>query len=105
MFSLWTRVHKSSKANECFERTAGCAPVLPNDTRWSFLYNSISCLLEISAAGNLDAIFDGLSFPKLTKQEIIFLQDYSVVLGPIAQALNKLQGDKKCSLGTNIYFG
>ena len=65
-------------------------------TRWNSQYDSIKQLLEL--CDKLNDICNALSVPKFKKQEIESLQEYVMVMKPVAATLDTLQGD-------NVYYG
>ena len=99
--ALWNRVHRSSLAAEKFEKHASRALVVPNDTRWSSLFNTLDCLIKLENAA-LDVVFDDLKLPSFTSGDRLFLSEYHQVLGPIAHALNILQGEEHTFLGIDF---
>ena len=95
--ALWNRVSRSTQAHGTATNICGRALTLPNDTRWSSLFNALCCLLELDSRP-LDVTFDDLSLPRLTVNERRFLSDYCKVLGPLARALDILQREENAFL-------
>ena len=95
--------------------------VVPNVTRWNSVYDGVTCLLLIcdsnkagllsnKACRKLEMRFFTacssfallkLDITKLTNclGELDFLQEYKVVMTPIAAALDILQGEEKAYMG------
>ena len=94
--SVWNLTHRSSKASDEVKRITSKAILSPVPTRWNSQYDSIRRILELSE--KLGDICDALKLPKFKKQEIECLEEYVTVMGPIAVAIDKLQGD-------NVFFG
>ena len=102
--ALWIRVSRSTQAHETATNLCGRALTLPNDTRWSSLFNALLCLLEIDSR-LLDATFDDLSLPRLTVNEGRILSEYCKVLGLLARARDILQNEERISWFVyQIYF-
>ena len=61
--ALWNRVHRRSQAAEKFEKHASRAFVVPNDTRWSSLFNALDSLIKLKNTA-LDVVFDDQKLPQ-----------------------------------------
>ena len=70
---------------------------LPCVTRWNSLYNSILVLLECKA--NLNKLMNELKLTPFTNNELHFLEEYTMVMQPLVEALDRLQAEN------DIYFG
>ena len=70
---------------------------LPCVTRWNSLYNSILVLLECKA--NLNKLMTELKLTPFTNNELQFLEEYTRVMKPLADALDRLQAEN------DTYFG
>ncbi len=94
--AIWNLAHRSSKASDEVKKITSKAIIYPVPIRWNSQYDSIRRILELSE--KLGEICDAIKLPKLKKQEIECLEEYVLVMGPIAMAIDKLQGD-------DVYFG
>uniref|UniRef100_A0A3B3T9V4 HAT C-terminal dimerisation domain-containing protein n=1 Tax=Paramormyrops kingsleyae TaxID=1676925 RepID=A0A3B3T9V4_9TELE len=75
--ALWNRVKRSAKASDFVEEKLKIGFVTPNDTRWNSMFLSMQLPLD----------------------EIDFINKFVSVMGPLACALNILQGEKNTFLG------
>ena len=68
----------------------------PNATRWNSTFDALRGLLEHKA--KLNDIMDACNLRRFTPQEIGFMEEYIILMEPLAITLDKLQGDH-ASLG------
>ena len=101
--ALWNRVQRSVKAAEVVEAHANRALVIPNNTRWNSLYKALVCIRDIPSV-SCDRIADELKKPRFTVAERRFLSEYCKIFGPLAEALDILQGENNASLSINQIF-
>lgn len=94
--NLWK---KSSwpKSSEVIVSTLGSSLVLPVITRWNSLYDAVVKLLQHKDV--LNDLSEKLSLPSFTAGDIQYLESYKMLVEPIAETLDFLQGEK------NIKFG
>jgi hypothetical protein len=91
-------VHRSSKAADAVKEISEKAIITPVVTRWNSQYDSIRRILEIGNS-KLSDICQALDLPKFKSTEMECLQEYVAVMGPVAIALDKLQGEKDAFFG------
>lgn len=95
---LWNRYQRSVQNAEVVQKYAERSLVVPIQTRWNSLYNSLCCLKDIPAL-QLELILDELELPRFTIIERKFIGEYCQILKPLAEALDLLQGEKDATLG------
>lgn len=95
---IWNKAHRSSAAAELVQDIATMRVSVPCITRWSSEYTAISKLIGL-AEDQLGDICTSLGCTRLNPPEMTFLREYVSVLQPLAQAIDLLQGEKKCFLG------
>lgn len=96
--ALWNKTNRSAnKASEAYKKIVGKAPKTPCVTRWNSTYDSVRELLSVK--DKLPKICEALEVPLLTKDDVEFLDEYQMCLGPVAFCLDKLQGEN------NMYIG
>ena len=61
-------------------------------TRWNSKYDAIKKILEHKK--KIVTLFDILKLNKLKGNEWVFLEEYCLLLEPLANSLDKLQGEK-----------
>ena len=88
--ALWNKGGRP-KSFETIHELIGCSLKIPCITRWNSLYDSILVLLKFKS--KLNELMASLQLSSFTNQEIQFLEEYKLVLSPIACALDRLQGD------------
>ncbi|XP_055307105.1 uncharacterized protein LOC129571338 isoform X2 [Sitodiplosis mosellana] len=84
------------KSSDDIKWYIGKTIIRPHKIRWNSLYDSIHEILNIDQA-KLDALFCHLKIAILDPTERQFLQEFLIVLKPIARGLSTLEG--------NRYFG
>ena len=96
---LWTNVSRSTKAADTVEAITKLSLRSPGETRWNATYDAIKRLLDPRVCDKIPVVMDALKMPRFQKIEMEVLQEYLLVMAPIAQALDKLQGEHDCYLG------
>jgi hypothetical protein len=94
--SIWNLLRRSSKASDAVKKIIARAILIPVPTRWNSRYDALKCILQLQ--DKLGEICDVLKLPKFKKQELECLEEYVMIMAPIAVAIDRLQGD-------NVYFG
>lgn len=94
--AIWNATHRSSKASDAVKQITDKAILSPVPTRWNSQFDSINRLLELT--DKLNDICDALKLTRLKKDELKCLQEYILIMTPLATALDLLQGD-------NVYYG
>lgn len=77
--------------------TIGSSLVVPVVTRWNSLYHAVARLLHHKDV--LNNLCEHLNLPTFSTSEIQYLESYKLLVEPIAEALDFLQGEQ------NIKFG
>jgi hypothetical protein len=94
--ALWTNAGRP-KSSESIQEILGQQLRIPCPTRWNSLYDSLVTLNSNKEEINL--VMSALQLPQFKETELQFIYEYCTVLRPIAQALDRLQGDKNCYYG------
>ena len=63
----------------------------PNDTRWNSKFDATEDLSE--QKDKLNLVMDAIQERRFTPDELIFLDEYVFIMGPLAKTLDKLQGN------------
>lgn len=70
---------------------------MPVPTRWNSLYDAVSRLLKHKAT--LNDLCEKLNIPTFSSSEMQYLESYRLLMSPIAEALDFLQGEKNMMFG------
>lgn len=97
LFSFWNLCSRSTVASDKVTELCDCKFPVPVVTRWNSMYNAVQKV--VSHKDSLVLVFEELKLCKIKKNEWIFLDEYTKVMGPLATSLDKLQGEKSCFLG------
>lgn len=89
--ALWSKVNRPL-SNEVISAMLGCQLVTPVTTRWNSYYDACRSLL-LHSAEKLDALLKALQLPCFKEAELAFLKEGNRVLTPLAECLDRLQGD------------
>jgi len=71
----------------------------PGETRWNATYDAVKRLLDPRVRDKLPKLTDTLKLPQFSKMELETLEEYAKFMAPIAEALDRLQGEQQCYLG------
>ncbi|KAL5238145.1 hypothetical protein ACI65C_005555 [Semiaphis heraclei] len=95
--SFWNIISRSSVASDKIYDICNCKFPVPILTRWNSMFNAVKKILA-----NKEKLLCGFDELKINKLKIIewkFLEEYCLVMEPLALALDKLQGEKSIFLG------
>lgn len=95
--AIWNLVSRSPKAAETYAAITGKASSSPCVTRWNSTFDCLNDLLTIKQF--LGSVCDALELPKFKDTDLEFLAEYIECVKPIAEALDRLQGEKNCFYG------
>ncbi|XP_067613299.1 uncharacterized protein [Eurosta solidaginis] len=95
--NLWKKC-KWPKSSEVIQETLGGCLVVPVGTRWNSLYDAVVRLLQHRP--KLDELCDKLSLPRFTSCELSYLDTYKLIVAPIAQSLDFMQGEQSVGYGS-----
>ncbi|KAH0630660.1 hypothetical protein JD844_013922 [Phrynosoma platyrhinos] len=98
---LWSRQEQSEQVAEYIHKQYGVYLIVPDKTRWHSTFEALKQLNELlsSVPLKLEAIMDQCSLERITPAEALALQEYTEVMGPLAQALDILQQDSGMFMG------
>ncbi|XP_058629915.1 uncharacterized protein LOC131539375 [Onychostoma macrolepis] len=100
--ALWNKTSRSALAFETVERECKLQFLRPNQTRWNSLFLAVERLVRIQREQGEQAIRNvctALKIKMLNTAELGFLAEYSIVMKPVAMALNLLQGESSVHMG------
>lgn len=95
--AFWNLLSRSTKASDKVVEHCNCKFPIPVITRWNSKYDATKKILEHKK--KLVTLFDILNLQKLNSSEWLFLEEYCTLLEPLANSLDKLQGEKHNYLG------
>jgi hypothetical protein len=95
--AIWNLTSRSTKAADAAFDIVGKRFTFPCVTQWNSFYEAVKSLL--SCEGKLIDVCKALSLPPFVQIEIKFLTEYLLLMAPIAQSIDILQGDQTCCLG------
>lgn len=95
--AFWNLVSRSSVASDKVYEHCNCKFPIPVITRWNSKYDATQKVLIHKK--KLDILFDVLKLNKLKPSEWLFLEEYCLLLEPLSNSLDKLQGEKNSYLG------
>src|SRR5215469_14626390 len=91
--ALWNAAGKS-KSSEIVNSVIGQQLLYPCVTRWNSMYDSV---LQINQLGKkLNSLMQEVKLPVLKENELEFIEEYILVMKPIAVALDKLKEEETC---------
>ena len=94
--ALWN-ASTHPKAAEVVQEVCGKQLLVPCTTRWNSRYDAVPRLTELKQ--KLRELCVALSLHPFKDAEIEFLEEYVIVLRPLAAAIDILQGENNCYLG------
>jgi len=95
--AFWNLLSRSTMASDKVVEHCNCKFPIPVVTRWNSKYDAIKKILEHKK--KIVTLFDILKLNKLKGNEWVFLEEYCLLLEPLANSLDKLQGEKHNYLG------
>ncbi|XP_071582066.1 uncharacterized protein [Temnothorax nylanderi] len=95
--ALWNLLSRSTLASDICFKECGCKFPVPVITRWNSQFDAIQKLLTRKT--KLIILFEQLKLQKLRLHEIEFLEEFVMIMCPLATSLDILQGEKMCFLG------
>lgn len=97
----WNKYNQSVQFGEQVQAKLGKAMVTPTSTRWNSTYDAVMRVLELYGQDRVafNSVLGFAKLPSLNNSEVEFLEQWSSVMGYVAQALDLLQGDKSIYLG------
>jgi hypothetical protein len=99
-YGVWNKSARSTKFAETVKSTCGVYFKKPCVTRWNSLYDSLRGILKQKDQINL--ICTELGVPLFHEREIEFIEQYCDCVKPIAEALDRLQGENNTFYGELI---
>jgi len=99
-YGIWNKSSRSTGSSEKVKEICGVYFVKPCETRWNSLYDSLSCILK--QKDNLAQICNELGVPILQENELEFIKQYCECVRPVAEALDRLQGESHTFYGEII---
>ena len=96
---LWSRVSRSTQASDAVKNITKVSLRTPGETRWNSAYDAICRLLEPRVKEKLPQIMGAVKLRRFKPIELDVLEEYKQFMKPIADALDKLQGERNCFLG------
>lgn len=93
--AIWSKQKRSTVVSEKIHEVLGGLFMTPNDTRWNSLYDSMVKVQQfcIEKEPQLNALFTSQDIRSLSVNEIQFLNEFIMVMCPVAMALGVVQGD------------
>lgn len=88
---LWRRVNKP-KTSEDIRTVLGCQLKYPVATRWNSMYDSLKDVIK--SKSKLNELCRMFKEPSFSESDFIYIEDYLMLLKPIAEAIDFLQGSK-----------
>ncbi|KYQ54442.1 hypothetical protein ALC60_06674 [Trachymyrmex zeteki] len=95
--AIWNLTSRSPKAAETYADITGKASSSPCVTRWNSTFDCLNDLMIVKQF--LGSVCDALDLPKFKETDFEFLAEYIECVKPIAEALDRLQGEKNCFYG------
>lgn len=95
--ALWNLLSRSTVASDICFKECNCKFPVPIITRWNSQFDAIQKLLTRKT--KLSTLFEQLKLQKLRLEEIEFLEEFVMIMSPLATSLDILQGEKMCFLG------
>lgn len=93
--ALWSKQSRSTVASDEMREKLGLLFITPNATRWNSVYDSMERVQRLlkSKPAELQSIFTAEKLRPITDGESKFLDEFIMVMKPLAVALDVIQGD------------
>lgn len=98
LIGFWNTLSRSSKQSDILYDICGKKLPSPCPTRWNSTYDSVKELMMVGRE-KINQVMEKMDKVKLKLSDFDFLNEYLLVMKPLADALDLLQGEKKCFLG------
>lgn len=95
--SFWNLLSRSTVASDKVYDICGCKFPVPVVTRWNSLFYAVKKI--IAHKETVISSFNNLKLQQLKKKDWSFLEEYCLVMEPLAISLDKIQAEKSCFLG------
>lgn len=95
--AFWNILSRSSVASDKIYDICNAKFPVPIITRWNSMYFAVKKV--ITNKDKLLVAFDELKLNKLKQSEWAFLDEYCLIMEPLATSLDLMQGEKNCFLG------
>lgn len=95
--AFWNILSRSSVASDKIYEICNSKFPVPIITRWNSMYFAVKKV--ITNKEKLLVAFDELKLNKLKQSEWAFLDEYCLIMEPLATSLDLMQGEKNCFLG------
>jgi hypothetical protein len=95
--AIWNATHRSSKASDAVKAITDKSIISPAVTRWNSQFDSVKRILEVGT--KINDICQAIETPKFKPTETECLEEYIIVMQPVAVALDKLQGQNDSFFG------
>nr|XP_020633791.1 uncharacterized protein LOC110070446 [Pogona vitticeps] len=98
---LWATLDRSKPMAESIHEQCGMYLKIPVKTRWTTVFEALKQLSDLLSAVPLkvDIITDQCSLERVTPAESLVLEEYTEIMGPLAQSLEILQGENGMYMG------
>ncbi|XP_039311866.1 uncharacterized protein LOC113005211 isoform X3 [Solenopsis invicta] len=95
LMKLWNKQNQSTQVADRIKDVCGIYLKTPVVTRWNSTFDSVCQLMTLLKDGpeKVNQCLDFCNLPRLTNDEIKFLDEYCQVMEPLAKALDILQAD------------
>ncbi|XP_042329184.1 uncharacterized protein LOC121933470 isoform X2 [Sceloporus undulatus] len=98
---LWSKQKESSQIRDYILEQCGAYLKVPNKSRWNSTYDALKQLNRLLATVPLrvNAVMDRCSLARITAEESLVVQEYTEIMGPLAQSLDILQRENGMFMG------
>ncbi|XP_077081435.1 uncharacterized protein LOC143735224 [Siphateles boraxobius] len=97
--ALWNKASRSTVAAETVEDVVAKKLIVPCSTRWNSFYDALARICKIPIV-DLITISSKFGSKAITEKEHQLLKEYCIAMKPLTVALDILQGEDNCYLGT-----
>lgn len=97
--ALWNKASRSTVAAETVEDVVAKKLMVPCSTRWNSFYDALARICEIPLV-DLNTLSSKFGLKATTEKEHQILKEYCIAMKPLTVALDILQGEDNCYLGT-----